>query len=213
VQLLNLACRSRHRVVPNSTSLYAHGVFAVVVWSLLSLLSGCAGSVTPASSGEFSVSGSITPTSNGSGATVALSGLSSASTIANGAGNFTFTSLTNGNYTVTPNRAGYTFSPQVQRIAVDGASVSGVNFVASPLSTHAVQLRWNASTSVVGGYNVYRGTTSGGPYSKLNTSLVNALTYTDSGLAPSTTYYYVTTAVSSEGIESNDSNQASVQIP
>src|SRR5207248_11624397 len=38
---------------------------------------------------------------------------------------------------------------------------------------HSVDLAWSASTSVVAGYNVYRGSTSGGPYTKINsTSLV-----------------------------------------
>jgi len=40
-------------------------------------------------------------------------------------------------------------------------------------------LTWTASTSTVSGYNVYRGTATGGPYAKINPSLVTTLTYTD----------------------------------
>lgn len=44
---------------------------------------------------------------------------------------------------------------------------------------HTVNLTWVASTSNVSGYNIYRGTKSGGPYTKLNTSVITTLTYSD----------------------------------
>ena len=74
-------------------------------------------------------------------------------------------------------------------------------------------LSWTASTSTVSGYNVYRSTTSGGGYTKLNSSLVANVNYTDSGVQNATTYYYVTTAVDSSGDESAYSNEASAVIP
>jgi fibronectin type 3 domain-containing protein len=78
---------------------------------------------------------------------------------------------------------------------------------------HTVALSWTASTSTVAGYNVYRGTVSGGPYSKINSSLVATLSYTDSTVQSGTTYYYVTTAVDSSGDESTYSNEVSAPIP
>jgi len=78
---------------------------------------------------------------------------------------------------------------------------------------HSVALTWNASTSTVAGYNVYRGTVSGGPYAKINSSLVAALNYTDSTVQNGTTYFYVTTAVDSGGNESVFSNEVSAIIP
>jgi hypothetical protein len=79
---------------------------------------------------------------------------------------------------------------------------------------HTVGLSWNASTSSVVGYNVYRGTTDGGPYpSKLTTSPVAATAFTDTGVLDGETYYYVVTAVDSSGDESVASNQASAPIP
>jgi hypothetical protein len=65
----------------------------------------------------------------------------------------------------------------------------------------------------VSGYNVYRSTTSGSDYVKINSSLVSGLTYTDANLQSATTYYYVTTAVDSSGNESVYSNQATAAIP
>jgi len=86
-------------------------------------------------------------------------------------------------------------------------SLSGTGVV------HSVALTWNASASTVSGYNVYRSTTSGSGYVKINSSLVSGLTYTDSDVTGGTTYYYVTTAVDSSGSESAYSNQASAAIP
>jgi hypothetical protein len=80
---------------------------------------------------------------------------------------------------------------------------------------YAVNLSWDASTSSdITGYNVYRSTTSGGPYSKINTGgLVASTTYADTTVATGTTYYYVTTAVNSSNQESSYSNQTTAEIP
>jgi len=81
----------------------------------------------------------------------------------------------------------------------------------NPPAANSAVLNWNASTSAVLGYNVYRGTTSGGPYTKLNNVLVNSLTYTDTTVASRTTYFYVVTAV--RDLESVFSNEAQVVVP
>jgi hypothetical protein len=192
---------------------YAKTTLTLASFCCVLLLAGCAGTVTSTSNGAFSISGSITPAADGNGATVTLSGPTTASATASNSGNFNFSGLTNGNYALTPSRNGYMFTPGVQSVAVDGSSVSGVAFAAAVLSTHTVLLKWNASSSSVSGYNVYRGTSSGGPYSRVTGGLVSGVSYTDSSLAASTTYYYVTTSVTSEGVESGYSNQASAKIP
>jgi hypothetical protein len=78
---------------------------------------------------------------------------------------------------------------------------------------HSVVLTWNASTSTVSGYNVYRSTVSGTGYTKINPSLVAVLNYTDLTVQSATTYFYVTTAVDSTGSESAYSNEVSAPIP
>jgi len=78
---------------------------------------------------------------------------------------------------------------------------------------HSVSLTWSASTSTVAGYNIYRSTVSGSGYTKINSSFVTILTYTDSTVLSGTTYFYVTTAVDSAGTESTYSNQVSAAIP
>jgi hypothetical protein len=92
------------------------------------------------------------------------------------------------------------------------ASVSLSGTGVAPVQ-HTVALSWTASTSTVAGYNVYRGTVSGGPYSKINSSLVTTLSYTDSTVQSGKTYYYVTTSVDSSGDESTYSNEVSAPIP
>jgi fibronectin type 3 domain-containing protein len=76
-----------------------------------------------------------------------------------------------------------------------------------------VALSWNPSSSFVIGYNVYRASQSGGPYTRLNSSLQAGTTYTDSGVASGTTYFYVTTAVDGNSQESAFSNETTSVIP
>jgi hypothetical protein len=85
------------------------------------------------------------------------------------------------------------------------------------VSTHSIALSWTASTSSnIAGYNIYRSATSGGTYTKLNTSLVVPTSYTDSSVQAGHTYFYVATAVDTSGNESVHSNppqQALVPTP
>ena len=80
--------------------------------------------------------------------------------------------------------------------------------------THSVELQWNASTSPgIAGYNVYRADRSGGPYVKLNSSLIAGLTFTDSTVQSGQTYFYVATAIDGSLVESVFSNEVSATIP
>src|SRR6185295_4952863 len=56
----------------------------------------------------WTLSGTITPASDGNGAVVTLSGTSLTAT-ADSAGNYSFTGVANGTYTVSPSKIGYTF--------------------------------------------------------------------------------------------------------
>ena len=99
----------------------------------------------------------------------------------------------------------------VQRVV--NASLGGTCLTGTGTVAHSVTLNWNASTSSgVTGYKVYRGTTSGGPYTLLST-LGNTTGTTDASVASGTTYYYVVTAVDSSNNQSAYSNQALAAIP
>lgn len=53
----------------------------------------------------------------------------------------------------------------------------------------------------------------GGPYTKLNGSLILGTVYTDSTVQAGQTYFYVATAVDPNGVESEFSNEIPVTIP
>ena len=92
-------------------------------------------------------------------------------------------------------------------------------------NTGGVSLSWNATTDCNGGavtgYNLYRSTTPGGNYTRVNTSLISQTKYDDmsvssttaqysgSSAASGTTYYYVVTSVDAQGDESVYSQEAS----
>jgi hypothetical protein len=115
-----------------------------------------------------------------------------------------------------------TFAPQVM-----GASTGNLSFVSDAANNpsgitlsgngaqtgqHSVTLSWIASTSSVQGYYVYRGTISGGPYTRLS-ALETGLSYVDSTVASGQTYYYAVTALGVGSVESAYSNQAPAVIP
>ncbi len=70
-----------------------------------------------------------------------------------------------------------------------------------------VTLSWDAIAGATG-YNVKRSTTAGGPYITIATNVI-ATRYIDNTVTNGTTYYYVVTAVNSDGNESANSNEAS----
>ena len=84
----------------------------------------------------------------------------------------------------------------------------------NPPPAHSVSLFWSPSPSAVIGYNVYRGTTSGGPYpSKLTSSPQPTTSLVDNTVMPGTTYYYVATSVDENAVESIFSNQLTATVP
>jgi len=64
--------------------------------------------------------------------TMTLSGAGSGTVTTNSMGKYKFTGLPNGNYTITPNKTGYTFTPISMPVTISGANVSGQNFKGSP---------------------------------------------------------------------------------
>jgi hypothetical protein len=100
-----------------------------------------------------------------------------------------------------------TFAPQVAGTDGGSLSISGPIAAAIPLTgtgsatQYSVSLFWN-STPGATGYNVYRGTSENGRYSKINSTLDANTAYTDSTVVSGQTYYYAATSVNSGGQES-----------
>lgn len=114
-----------------------------------------------------------------------------------------------------PAQAGsVTGSVVVDSTASDSALAILVSGTGVAAAAHSVILKWAASSSSnVSGYDVYRSTTTGGPYTKLDSAPVGALDYTDSTVQSGTDYFYVVTSVESNGTQSGYSSQISVSIP
>jgi hypothetical protein len=118
---------------------------------------------------------------------------------------------------------GVIFTP-TSAVTVSGTVTVTSNATNSPISislsgtgtqavAHSATLTWTASTSSVVGYNVYRSTISGGPYTLITGSPVAGTTFTDTSVQAGVTYFYVVTAVDASGNESAFSNEALATVP
>jgi hypothetical protein len=108
--------------------------------SVFLILHGCGGGGDGGGGGPvavtYGISGQATLTGSGlSGVTMALSGVSSGNAITDASGNYAFTGLDNGSYTITPSKTGFTFSPTSSSQTVSGANITGVNFIATPVAS------------------------------------------------------------------------------
>jgi len=163
--------------------------------SLTATLSALGGSVTidsdSTNSSEFSIGGLKLPVTVPAGKSVQAT--------------ITFTPNASGTASA---KAGFitnaTGSPTIEELSGTGTSSGG---------SHSADLTWSAGASDIVGYNIYRGTTHGGPYSQLNSSTLSETSYDDTSVSGGTTYYYVATEVNSEGRESGYSNEAKAVIP
>ena len=77
----------------------------------------------------FSISGTVTGKVS-SGVTIKLTGAASDTTVTDTTGDYIFTGLSNGTYTITPSKSGYKFRPKKKKVTINNADVAGVNFIA-----------------------------------------------------------------------------------
>lgn len=79
----------------------------------------------------WSISGTISPAADGSGTTVMLTGAANAIATGDPSGSYAFSGLADGNYTITPSKGGYSFTPANQAVTLHGANSTGINFSAA----------------------------------------------------------------------------------
>lgn len=134
----------------------------------------------------YSISGAVT-TSGGSalaGVTMTLSGAASGTTTTDTSGNYSFTGLANGTYTVTPSLTGYTFSPTSITVTVNNGNVTGQNFTGTANTTTTFSISGKVTTSggspIAGVTLTLSGTATG------STNTGGSGTYTFTGLANGT---------------------------
>jgi Fibronectin type III domain len=85
-------------------------------------------------------------------------------------------------------------------------------FVVGDFTHRQVELRWETVGKSTG-YNVYRATTSGGPYGegqRVNSNPVTTTTFVDDKLNPGKEYFYVVRVVSPSGAESANSTEIGI---
>jgi hypothetical protein len=210
----NISIVSNAPTSPSSVSLSGNGIAATFILSISPTSLSFGNVTTGTSSSAQSVIITNTGNSNVVISQITVSG--AGYTLTGGSAPVTLTPLQTVSLSVQfgPTVAG-TVSGNVSIVSNATGSPATVPLTGTGVSPvqHSVALAWNASTSTVAGYNVYRGTVTGGAYAKINSSLVAALDYTDSTVQSGTTYYYVTTAVDSGGNESVFSNEVSAAIP
>lgn len=113
----------------------AYAIVVLTIFPILATACGGGGDGGGAGPGAttYTISGSVSGAVSQDVA-VDLSGAKAAGTTTAANGSYTFTGLANGAYTVTPSLAGYTMSPLSASVTVNGANVTGRNFVASAAS-------------------------------------------------------------------------------
>ena len=97
--------------------------------------------------------------------------------------------------------------------AVNSPTVEQLSGTGVAQVSNSVGLSWHPGDGNAVGYNVYRGTVSGGPYQEINTVLDASTNYTDNTVVSGSTYYYVSTEVNAAGQESAYSNAVKAVIP
>jgi fibronectin type 3 domain-containing protein len=82
------------------------------------------------------------------------------------------------------------------------------------IKAHWVDLSWlPPPTGQVERYHVYRSLYSGGPYSRIDLTVVRDTSFKDDGVLAGKMYYYVVTAEDLDGNESGYSNEAPATVP
>jgi hypothetical protein len=131
-----------------------------------------------------------------SGVTITLGGAASRTTTTDASGNYVFTGLLDGAYTVAPSLTGYAFNPVSRQVTVSGASVTGMDFAASTSTGPTYAISGAVSGVVMAGVTVTLGGTAAG-----SASTDASGNYSFSGLAngaytvtPSLSHYVFTPA-------------------
>ncbi|MDB6026401.1 MAG: hypothetical protein JWM68_2624 [Verrucomicrobiales bacterium] len=94
-------------------------------------------------------------------------------------------------------------SAQASATTMVAAPAAPSGLTATTISTTQINLAWVDNSSNETNFILSRSTTSGGPYTTVATLGANVTSYSNTGLAPSTTYYFVVRATNAGGTSAN----------
>jgi hypothetical protein len=161
----------------------------------------------------WSLSGNLSPASNGAGATVTLGGPSTSTVTADTSGNYSFSGLTNGTYSVTPSKSGYSFSPTVQTETINGAAITDVNFTVSAASSVAITISPTSASLTTGGTQQFTATVTGSSNTNVTWSVTGGKISSGLYTAPSTAGTYTVTATAVADTTKSASATVTVTLP
>ena len=112
------------------------------------LLSGCGGGGGSGGGETHTLTGAMSGATL-AGVTLNLTGIATKSTTSDANGNYSFAGLSNGSYTVTPIKTGYSFSPAHLTVTISGANINNINFTATANVASAYTLSGSVTGAVV----------------------------------------------------------------
>ncbi|HJV35703.1 MSCRAMM family protein [Geomonas sp.] len=118
-------------------------VATLLLGGLMLVLAGCGGGggggatgTLPAAPAPFTITGKVSLNGAGLGQ-VSLAVTGQGAQFSDGNGNFSFTNLANGSYTVTPSRSGYTFTPASQTVTIANSGAQ-LTFTAAAIPSYTL---------------------------------------------------------------------------
>jgi len=198
--------RLLRRATPSSTGLSSRSLVTAMNSTLRHLVSvgsvflvligfGCGGSgastgyaLSGGSTTTYSASGNIV-TSEGTplfAVSIALTGSAQASTATDAYGNFSFSGLGTGSYTVTPALLDFTFDPTSASFSISNSNSTGLNFIATSFST---------TTSLIATYMANLRTQTADRFLTNDQAIVSS---TEANGTPGTTDHYLQSQINYE---------------
>ena len=176
----------------------------------------------PENSGSLTGLVKLIGTDDNGNVTVSIEGLDSYHTTTNYEGEYTLSFIPAGTYQITASKPGYI--SQTQEVVIEADEVANLDFemesCGSPVTTlyasqgaslDGISLTWTYNHDCVG-FNIYRTSSATAPFTTPIAFVENEphyMSYEDSDVTASVTYYYAVTAVLEGGLETPFSNIAS----
>lgn len=88
----------------------------------------------------------------------------------------------------------------IEVVTPSSTPVRPTGLIAEAMNKTSIKLSWFDNSSDETGFEIYRATSSGGPFTRITTTAANAETYTNTGLIKNTPYVYRVRAIKSGGV-------------